>query len=180
MRPIALLIALALFPAAAAAQSWCAASNLNQTEAAICGDALLGNLDAQMDTLYGRIKDRDARARSNQSAWLAARNFCRTDVLCIETAYRDQLTLLRQIPGGRPTWCVAANLSAPERAICGSSLLAHLDAELGTLFNRGGPTLRAVQRQWLKDERDTCGNDAFCIEQAYLSRLADLRKQPAN
>ena len=101
MRPIALLIALALFPVAAAAQSWCAASNLNQTEAAICGDALLGNLDAQMNTLYGRIKDRDARARSNQSAWLAARDFCRTDVLCIENGIpRSTDASAPNYPGG--------------------------------------------------------------------------------
>jgi len=175
MRHLALAALLILLPGFASAQSWCGAANLNQTEATICGVPQLGGLDAQMTVIYDRVKDRQTNLRGDQSAWLAARNFCRTDMLCIETAYRERLSVLRQIPGRRPVWCSATTLGPTEAAICATPLLGHLDAELGALYQRAGPSLQAVQRQWLRQERDTCGADAFCIEQAYLSRLADLR-----
>ena len=69
--------------------------------------------------------------------------------------------------------------SAVEKLICGNGKLSELDDHLGRYYataraelGAGKSCLAAQQRAWLK-WRNAC-NDASCLEQLYLQRLAEL------
>lgn len=69
------------------------------------------------------------------------------------------------------SWCSSSRLNPTERTICNDRILGELDAELGALFARVGAGRRAEQNAWLRNERDACGTDIICIEDAYIDRI---------
>lgn len=154
-----------------AAQSWCSSSKLNPTEHVICRDRILGELDIQMSDLYARVK------LPGQRDWLNRRNRCGADVFCIEQAYRTRIAALeaaRFAPRLRP-WCSSARLNLTEQTICNDAVLANLDAAMAAVYGAGrARSSDPDQVNWLRNERDACGTDAFCIEQAYFRRIIVL------
>ncbi len=101
---------------ASANPSFSCLGNLNQTERAICGSALLSDLDRQMANFYFALRDQAGGARrdalaAEQRLWLAWRNACGAEGQCIRRRYEqriidlappDELPLARQ-PGRQIT-----------------------------------------------------------------------------
>ena len=171
---IALFACLAL---PATAQSWCSASGLNLAERTICADDILGDLDARLNAAYRAAPDTD-ELRASQEHWLEMRNACGTDIFCIEAAYRDRIRALDEEvvaqAGPLRPWCTASGLNDAERTICGSEILANMDAAMQAVY--GGLRARdsdGSQLDWLA-RRNSCGTDETCIGQAYLSRIIEL------
>lgn len=82
----------------------------------------------------------------------------------------------------QPSFDCSANLNPVEQAVCGSSILSGLDAQLNTVFAaavQNDPGIRASQRTWVA-ERDACGSSLACIEQAYKARIAVLSPTTAS
>ncbi|MBA5770671.1 lysozyme inhibitor LprI family protein, partial [Escherichia coli] len=73
-----------------------------------------------------------------------------------------------------------------EKAVCASNDLHLDDGRLSAFYRKLSvalpqdqrAALRAAQLGWLKT-RDQCGADHGCIEQRYLTRIADLQSQLA-
>lgn len=70
--------------------------------------------------------------------------------------------------------------SGVEKTICGNAELSTLDEHLGryyaaarTVLKSADSCLQTDQRNWIRTQRDPCG-DAECLRQAYLRRLAEL------
>ena len=70
--------------------------------------------------------------------------------------------------------------STVEKAICSDPELSTLDEHLGRYYSAARSALESAdsclvsdQRIWLRAQRDSC-NDADCLRQAYLRRLAEL------
>ncbi len=174
--PLRLLAALALMILAlpASAQSWCASSNLNATELAICTDPILGDLDAEMTALYQQNRLPDQRD------WLRTRNACGGNIFCIEDAYRNRIAVMRAALATPPVlrlrpWCNSTRLNLTEQTICNTVLLANLDAALQATY--GAARARGSdpeQVNWLRGRRDACGADIRCIRQAYVQRIIEL------
>ena len=74
--------------------------------------------------------------------------------------------------------CSKAALAA-EKAVCADSTLSGMDSALSTMWKQtlagGGdaPTLKAAQRDWLK-QRDSCGSDNACLSKRYRERMLAL------
>ena len=177
MRRTAVLLALIAAPATA--QDWCGAPDLNRTEATICHDAILGDLDAALERAW-TARPRTAAERRVQNRWLRQRrDACGTDIFCIEDAYDRRIGELVGYTEGPPPalrpWCRAARLNAAERAICADDTLADLDAAMEAVYGAAraasGDTEQAA---WLRGERDACGPDRACIAAAYLRRITAL------
>ena len=180
MRFFILMASCALWPGLASAQSWCSAANLNPTEATICSDDILRQLDVEMATL---AHDIGPVIRNDQRAWLRDdRNACGTSLLCIEQSYVDRIAYLRayepvsEAPAytltGQPRpWCRSSGLNAAERTICTNDTLSDLDAALEAVYGaaRADPSDQS-QIDWLAD-RNSCGSDAQCLSASYLRRI---------
>ncbi len=88
----AVLAALASWPSATQAQSWCRNRDLSHAERLICRTPALQTLDRNLNALY-----RDAvkatkpgsavGIRESQHLWLGRRNACGLDEACIRAAY---------------------------------------------------------------------------------------------
>lgn len=68
-----------------------------------------------------------------------------------------------------------------EKAICRNPELSTLDEHLGRYYAAARSALKSAdkclateQGNWLRAQRDSCGDDAGCLRQAYLRRLAEL------
>jgi uncharacterized protein len=81
-----------------------------------------------------------------------------------------------------PSFNCQGNLAPDEQAVCRNSLLAQLDVQLAQLYavlqsrlnQQDGNRLRDSQRAWLK-RRAACQEDEKCIEDRYLSRIAEIK-----
>lgn len=72
-------------------------------------------------------------------------------------------------------WCDAGRLNRTERTICENEGLSRLDALLEQVYGRARARDHdAEQIQWLRNQRDTCGNDPLCIAFAYTKRIEEL------
>ena len=67
-----------------------------------------------------------------------------------------------------------------EKTICGNQELSTLDEHLGRYYSAARSALKSAdsclvsdQRNWLRTQRDVCG-DAGCLRKVYLQRLAEL------
>jgi uncharacterized protein len=101
-----LLIALSAIPAAAANPSFPCSGDLTPTEKAICADDSLAALDRRLAAAYRNkfdglpVESADALdevVRSlaiTQQAWLAYRNSCGADRLCLWKVYRTRIAAL--------------------------------------------------------------------------------------
>ena len=69
------------------------------------------------------------------------------------------------------SWCSSSRLNPTEATICSDRILRDLHVQLGDLFARVGAGKRAEQSAWLRNERDACGTDIICIEDAYIDRI---------
>ncbi len=84
--------------------------------------------------------------------------------------------------GFAPSFNCAENLMRTEQVICGSRRLSQLDVTMTQIYTllynrlsrRQGSALRNTQRQWLRT-RNGCGANASCIENAYVTRIQQLR-----
>lgn len=168
-----------LMPLVADAQSWCSSSRLNPTEATICSDRILRDLDVQLSELFARV---GAGKRAEQSAWLRNdRDACGTNIICIEDAYIDRIDVLsgRSLAPApvvqRRPWCGSARLNLTEATICSDDTLADLDAAMEAVYGalRADPSDRS-QIAWLREDRDGCGADISCISASYLRRIIVL------
>lgn len=66
-----------------------------------------------------------------------------------------------------------------ERMICSDRELAELDRRLADVIAESGEEDRALQRQWLENDRNSC--KAFdCLRQIHLQRLEDLQRMQMN
>ncbi|WP_375262786.1 hypothetical protein [Palleronia sp.] len=173
IRPLALLVALAS-PAAAQPPDWCGASGLNTAERTICTTPALQWRDRAVNRLWEQMDGR-AGITLNRDNWLGSRNACGDNVACLVDSYDDRIFELRTLVGVgdgprlRP-WCGASGLSTTEATICTTPRLADYDAALQHLSDSLGAPGNA---EWLAD-RDSCGADVACIENAYLDRFATL------
>ena len=70
--------------------------------------------------------------------------------------------------------CQQSGLNTTERTICSYADLGYQDNEMarlwGLLSNNDRKSMRAGQRQWLK-ERNWCGSDYSCIYNTYQARI---------
>ncbi|RVT82619.1 hypothetical protein DXV76_15370 [Rhodobacteraceae bacterium CCMM004] len=174
-----LALALLAAPAAATAADWCRNGGLNPTEATICNDNILLDLDARLNAAFDAAAGRVSMA--DQNDWLRnERDVCGRDLFCIERAYRDRIAALANAPVRGPDplmrpWCDASRLNATERAICSDETLADLDAALGAVYGaQKAARDDAEQNRWLRGDRDACGADRDCIAASYLRRIVDL------
>lgn len=72
---------------------WCDAARLNATEAVICSDETLADMDAALEAVYGAARASDSDAA--QVHWLRERrDACGTDKLCIGNAYLRRIVEL--------------------------------------------------------------------------------------
>ena len=96
---VALVASLALAPAPAVAASFNCSGHLNHTEAAICDNGNLSDLDSRMASLYFTRRHQlhgAARAQliADQVNWLGARNSCGADVNCLIDAYTGRIHIM--------------------------------------------------------------------------------------
>ncbi|MEI4471696.1 MliC family protein [Frigidibacter sp. MR17.24] len=86
-----------------------------------------------------------------------------------------------------PSFDCARAGSAAETAVCADPALAAMDRELARLYARalaggGDPTLRAMQRGWIKGRDDCWKSDAgvaACTRDEYALRIEELRRGSA-
>lgn len=72
-------------------------------------------------------------------------------------------------------WCSSKNLNTTERTICNNSELRDLDAQLEKVYGRAKAYRQDYgQLNWLKNHRNACGSDVYCIADEYRSRIALL------
>ena len=173
IRTLVVLAALA-GPAAAQSPDWCRYDGLNAAERTICATPALQWRDRAVNRLW-QTTDGGAGVEVSQNDWLAARNACGGNVACLIDSYDSRLFDLRTLAGIgdgprlRP-WCGASSLSTTEATICNTPRLADYDSALQRLSDSlGSPGSGG----WLA-ERDSCGADTACIENAYLDRFATL------
>jgi uncharacterized protein len=88
----------ALAPAANAASFRCS-GRLTSTEAAICGNGQLSNLDSQMASTYFSAINAVSpalrkRLQRDQVQWLGSRNACGGSVGCLKALYNDRLNTM--------------------------------------------------------------------------------------
>lgn len=73
---------------------WCRSSRLNATEAAICADTVLADLDGQLEAAYAGQSGRSTSAQ--QGAWrTGTRDACGSDTTCIYRAVTERIAYLR-------------------------------------------------------------------------------------
>lgn len=66
--------------------------------------------------------------------------------------------------------------SQVEKLICGNEDLSKLDSSLSRLYNsrkKNNPSLINEQKQWLREDRNTCQTSA-CLKKAYSRRIKAL------
>jgi len=83
-------------PAGISRPSYDCAKAGTATEHAICGDVILGRLDAELGQTYSQIRrsmssSSFAPIRDRQRSWMNTRNSCGQNVACIEASYRQRL-----------------------------------------------------------------------------------------
>jgi len=164
------------------ARPWCSSERLNITEATICNNSELRELDAQLAQVYGTAKAHDKDY--GQLDWLKnRRNTCKANFSCIISEYRSRIAVLLErvgvndTPNARP-WCSASRLNLTESTICNTSYLRDFDAELQVAYGQARARKEDFgQLYWLRKERDACGLDESCIAQAYQSRIYVLRNR---
>ncbi len=118
----ALLAACLPSTAAALSPSWCSSERLNPSERIICTDGILSRLDLALNEAYERA--RKVEPDLDQSAWLARRNACGTEISCLEAAYRLRISDLRGIasaagqttPTSRTDAITVGPISYPEQS----------------------------------------------------------------
>jgi uncharacterized protein YecT (DUF1311 family) len=86
-------------PRATATPSFDCSGRLSPSEARICSDPGLADLDRQLSLVYKRLRTQldsaqSLRLRKDQRAWLTLRASCGVDRNCLETAYRLRLSQL--------------------------------------------------------------------------------------
>lgn len=97
---VAVVVVLFAFPAAA--QSFNCGGRLNASEQAVCASQELSSWDVQVAQMYGKLRysgdgrKREAALRS-QRAFLARRNRCGGNFVCILNAYEAQAGALNGI-----------------------------------------------------------------------------------
>ncbi|WP_158971765.1 lysozyme inhibitor LprI family protein [Chachezhania sediminis] len=115
---LALPLILALAPASTGfAQSYSCANAGTPTEHAICKNRHLSNLDVEMATLFGVVKQmpmmmgaRGAQQDAAQ-AFLTTRNGCGADTSCLSNAYKARISALKStIADGMKQYCNAIQL----------------------------------------------------------------------
>ena len=167
--------------------SWCDGAR-KAAERAVCDTSMLLLLDAELNEKYlaatkraGLDPEKLSALTSTEAMWLQKqRDVCGSDVTCLEGAYRSRIAALSSRP---PSWCNGARKAA-ERAVCDTSTLLLLDAELNEKYlaatKRAGSdpeklsALTSAEATWLQKQRDVCGSDVTCLEGAYRSRIAAL------
>lgn len=187
---IAILVSIAILylivPSASAQPRWCNSSRLNPTEATICKNDKLGQLDYRLNRSYRNVFG-PGPLTSEQLAWLSLRNECIRNASCIGDRYRErigQLSLLQRGStgkvtlknfNGRPNWCSSNRLNPTEATICSTRELQTLDNQIVAVYRGiyGAGPLNAGQLSWLY-ERNRCSRDVECIGSAYVSRTAFL------
>lgn len=81
---------------------WCGSSRLNPTEATICSDSILADLDGQLEAAYHAQKGR--ATAEQQGAWrTGTRDACGTDNTCIYRVVSDRITYLRTPVASTPS-----------------------------------------------------------------------------
>jgi uncharacterized protein YecT (DUF1311 family) len=76
--------------------------------------------------------------------------------------------------------------SVVEKTICASPRLSRLDGELAKSYELASTItvdpkgLVTSQREWLRETREACGDDADCLEHAMLVRMEQLRWSPGD
>lgn len=90
------------------------------TEFAICGTPSLSALDRQIAEAYAEAVSQQAPAvaesvRTEQRSWLAQRDSCAADIVCLDTAMRDRIRVLSALAGGG--WATASDLGPAETAV---------------------------------------------------------------
>jgi uncharacterized protein YecT (DUF1311 family) len=112
-------ILLALLPHGVEARpGWCANSGLNRAERTICNSVLLQSLDQRLNDAYVRALDaggNQMQIRREQIDWLAVRNACGRNDLCLARAYEQRIGELE--PGGH------SGLPPPRDDCLGDSVL---------------------------------------------------------
>ncbi|MDF0599886.1 hypothetical protein P1J78_03985 [Psychromarinibacter sp. C21-152] len=74
---------------------WCNAGRLNLTERTVCGNAMLRDLDAELQYVHDLAAARGEAY--GQATWLRqGRDACGGSVSCIEYAYRGRISVLRE------------------------------------------------------------------------------------
>jgi hypothetical protein len=84
---------------------------------------------------------------------------------------------------GPPTWC-KGTLSTAERAVCDTSTLWLLDAQLTQKYEAATArvgldreklsSLNSTEGMWRRNQREVCASDVTCLEGAYRSRITAL------
>lgn len=95
----ALLIGQSSVPAAAAGPSFSCSGNLLPAERTVCENATLAALDVALASLYDNIRNRTSGAalgtlEAQEKAWIAVRDACGTNVVCIGNAYKRRIAQL--------------------------------------------------------------------------------------
>lgn len=96
---------------------WCGGDGLNMTERTICAEPVLSRLDALLALAYGEVR---AEAEDEvQARWIARRDDCGADTLCIAGTYAHRIVSLagppaeRVVPRVRPPRGAAVGVDVP-------------------------------------------------------------------
>lgn len=97
----AAIMSVTMAPAKAASFSCMEIEGRPAAEVRVCQNRWLGALDERMDSWYrralerARYFDQTVTVRTEQRAWLAARNACGTGFFCIRRAYLNRIRVLK-------------------------------------------------------------------------------------
>lgn len=97
----AAIMSVTMAPAKAASFSCMELEGRPPAEVRVCQSRWLGALDERMDSWYrralerARYFDQTATVRTEQRAWLAARNACGAGFFCIRRAYLNRIRVLK-------------------------------------------------------------------------------------
>ena len=106
-----------MLPGAAGAASFDCSKAAAPDEIAVCGDPTLSNLDTEMATLYGvrmeipMLMGARGDAQDEQQDFLTTRAACGSNAACIQTAYTNRITVLKQtISAAMQDYCVKVGI----------------------------------------------------------------------
>jgi len=93
----------------------------------------------------------------------------------------ELIDFVKSANGSKPSWCNATVLNETEYTVCKYRKLWKLDNRLTEVYGSTKSNDRDMsQSSWLKNKRDECYTDVYCIKRAYENRISYLQGQRDN
>ena len=189
-------------PVRTASPSFNCGGRLNATEARICSNSTLADLDRKMASTYAWLRGqlpgyRHNELKRDQKHWLGQRNRCGSNDQCIQSQMYGRIDYLNKylaqgqppapytppVRAASPSFNCGGRLNATETRICSNPVLADLDRRMASTYawlraQLSGPqrkVLKRDQKNWLA-RRNQCSLNDQCIESELYDRTAYLNE----